>query len=553
MIETVPARIETKRWYVRFPRALPIGIFLLAAAVTAFSVMAIERAENQKTEAQLRQISSTIVSAMDRRANANSAYLRAAAALFTLTGSVTAEQFRALTEQLRDDASYRAADGMGWAPKLTGAEVGAFVDRQRAAGRPKYAVRPIPTEPGGPTVPVTYLQPDTERNRRAIGFDMFSSAVRRAAMNEAERNARPTATGKLVLAQEVAGTNAPGFIIFMPVFGHAGGERALKGFVYSPFKAADFLQSSLPPDLVGKIGLRLYDREQLLAEVPIARASGRSIAVPLTIANHAWTLQLDLARSFGLTSLSWLTLLFGLLVATLLLVLARLLTTQALEDSRALRWFEEQASIRASLTRELNHRVKNTLANVLSIVSLTRRRATDIDSFVESLSGRIRALSATHDLLTQSDWSTTPIRSVIEAELAPYAEGGVQLVGMRGPDVELAPNDALSLGLALHELATNASKYGVLTTLDGRVSVTWELVTPALARIEWVESGGPPVAGDRRRGFGTDLIEKIVAHELRNPVELDFAKDGVRCTLLIPVRRATEFTLRSTRPEANKA
>ena len=105
MIETVPAQIETKRWYVRFPRALPIGIFLLAAAVTAFSVMAIERAENQKTEAQLRQISSTIVSAMDRRANANSAYLRAAAALFTLTGSVTAEQFRALTEQLRDDAS----------------------------------------------------------------------------------------------------------------------------------------------------------------------------------------------------------------------------------------------------------------------------------------------------------------------------------------------------------------------------------------------------------------------------------------------------------------
>ena len=142
---------------------------------------------------------------------------------------------------------------------------------------------------------------------------------------------------------------------------------------------------------------------------------------------------------------------------------------------------------------------------------------------------------------------------MIEAELAPYAEGGVQLVGMRGPDVELAPNDALSLGLALHELATNASKYGALTTLDGRVSVTWELVTPALARIEWVESGGPPVAGDRRRGFGTDLIEKIVAHELRNPVELDFAKDGVRCTLLIPVRRATEFTLRSTRPEANKA
>ncbi len=551
MNTSVPARIERKRWYVRFPRTLPIGIFLLAAAVTAFSVIAIERAEAQKTDAQLRQMSSTISSAMERRANANSAYLRASAALFTLTGTVTADQFKALTDQIQDDVSYRAADGMGWAPSLSAGEVAGFIAGQRANGQAGFAIRPAPATNASRVVPVTFLQPESVRNRRAIGFDMHSSAVRRIAMAEAEHNARPTATGKLVLAQEAPGVNAAGFVIFMPVFRLAGGQRTLKGFVYSPFKASDFLRSSLPPELIGKIGVRVYDGEptpdRLLAEMPIDRASGRAVSVPLVIANHTWTLRLDLARTFGLTTLSWLTLLFGLMVATLLLLLARLLTIQALEDSAALAWFEEQASIRASLTRELNHRVKNTLANVLSIVSLTRRRAIDIDSFVDSLTGRVRALSATHDLLTQSDWGTTPIRAVIEAELAPYAEGGAQLVGMRGPDVELAPNDALSLGLALHELATNACKYGALTTLDGRVAVSWELVTPALARIEWSESGGPPVPVERRRGFGTDLIERIVAHELRNPVELDFDPRGVRCTLLIPVRRATEFALRSAK------
>ncbi|MFV4641069.1 HWE histidine kinase domain-containing protein, partial [Mycobacterium tuberculosis] len=96
--------------------------------------------------------------------------------------------------------------------------------------------------------------------------------------------------------------------------------------------------------------------------------------------------------------------------------------------------------------------------------ALTRRRSADIDSFVAGLVGRIRALSATHDLLTQSDWGTTPIRAVIAAELAPYVQEGLEqsdrAIDIRGPHVELAPNDALSLGLAIHELATNASKYG---------------------------------------------------------------------------------------------
>ncbi|MDZ7882738.1 MAG: HWE histidine kinase domain-containing protein [Mycobacterium sp.] len=112
------------------------------------------------------------------------------------------------------------------------------------------------------------------------------------------------------------------------------------------------------------------------------------------------------------------TLVFGLALASLLMLLARLLTQQAFEDQARLAFFEEQHSIRNSLTRELNHRVKNTLANVLSILSLTRRRASGLDDFADSLEGRIRALSATHDLLTVTDWGTTPIRAVIEAEVA---------------------------------------------------------------------------------------------------------------------------------------
>jgi len=233
-----------------------------------------------------------------------------------------------------------------------------------------------------------------------------------------------------------------------------------------------------------------------------------------------------------------------LTLASLLMLLARLLTQQAFEDQARLTFFEEQHSIRNSLTRELNHRVKNTLANVLSILALTRRRASNLDEFANSLEGRIRSLSATHDLLTGTDWGTTPLRSVIEAELQHFRAGGDYIISVDGPPVELAPNDALSFGLAIHELATNAAKYGALSVPEGRVSIYWTLIEDHIAEVEWREREGPEVIGERGRGFGTDLIEKIVAHELRHPVQLAFEREGVRCVMRVPVRRRRDFRIR---------
>ena len=194
--------------------------------------------------------------------------------------------------------------------------------------------------------------------------------------------------------------------------------------------------------------------------------------------------------------------------------------------------------------RELNHRVKNTLANVLSIMVLTKRRATDLDSFVESLSGRIRALSATHDVLTRSEWGDTYMGDVIDAEVSPYLGEADGQIALSGPEIHLAPSDALSFGLAVHELVTNAAKYGALSTPNGKVSIDWEMVAPDRARVHWQESGGPPVSPPKRRGFGSELIEKIVAHELRSEVDLRFAPEGVECTLTVPVRKAAPFRLR---------
>lgn len=524
-------------------------IFLLILAITIIGVVSIERAQREREQAQMSRVALAAASALERRASINASYLRAGAALFAMQPQVDGALFDRFVSELRLDADYLRAEGIGWAPVLStsaGAELAVTSD-----------VRPsLAEQPRSVVVPITFLQPETVRNRGAIGFDMYSDPTRRDAMDEAARSVRPTASGKVVLIQDES-AGGPGFLIYMPVFEAGSEPRRLRGFIYSPYNAGDFLASAR--ELVDLRGMRLalYDGEPSLATKlgaiagPDADAAdgdgeGAQVRQELRLANRPMVLRVTSLSSGSLTPISMIVLLFGLAVASLLMLVSRLLTKQIVEDHRALAWFAEQNSIRNSLTRELNHRVKNTLANVLSIVTLTRRRATTLDEFADGLDGRIRALSATHDLLTQSDWSTTPIGAVVAAELAPYTRSEDGALDMAGPPVELAPNDALSLGLALHELATNASKYGALSVAGGCVSVCWSLVEENLARIEWVERGGPEVLAKRPRGFGTDLIEKIVAHELRNPVELIFAPEGVRCTLQVPVRQPVDFVIRTT-------
>ncbi|MBA4765593.1 CHASE domain-containing protein [Qipengyuania huizhouensis] len=539
-----------------FPRAVPLVIFLLVAAVTVLSVFSIERGERVRASAELQRQAQLMVSAVERRAYSNSSFLRAGAALFGAQDEITADLFRQFVSELRLDADYRGAEGIGWAPAISSDQIERF-EQQLNRGKIGLAhVQPTLAEQyRQQLVPILYLQPDTLRNRRALGYDMYSEPTRRAAMDQATRTVRPTASGRVTLMQE-SGNDESGFLIYMPVFDGAGANRSLKGFVYSPFNASQFLDSAAELSTSGQASVRLYDidgdERLLMAETGGWSAEGETVEREIDLANRPMLLVVQSTRDAALSSLSMITLLFGLAVASLLLVVARLLTQQAQEDSRSLEWFAQQNSIRNSLTRELNHRVKNTLANVLSIVSLTRRRATSLDEFAEGIDNRIRALSATHDLLTQSEWGTTPVRSVISVELAPYTNERDHEVVTEGPEVELAPNDALSLGLAVHELATNAAKFGALSMPGGKVSITWELVNESLARIEWIESNGPKVNLPQKRGFGTDLIEKIVAHELRHPVELEFHPEGVRCTLLVPVREPSEFALRSNRRTATR-
>jgi NO-binding membrane sensor protein with MHYT domain/two-component sensor histidine kinase len=190
------------------------------------------------------------------------------------------------------------------------------------------------------------------------------------------------------------------------------------------------------------------------------------------------------------------------------------------------------------LINELNHRVKNTLATILAIASMTARRATSVEDFVSAFQARLIALSTTHNLLTAQGWEKAELQRLLEEEFRPYADEQVKL---EGPPVWIPAEQALALGLVLHELATNAAKYGALSTPDGCVQVAWTLQGENLT-IDWRERGGPRVTAPEQTGFGSRLIRTSVEGGLKGTLAVQYAPGGIE------IRMA--FTLQRSAPQA---
>jgi PAS domain S-box-containing protein len=183
------------------------------------------------------------------------------------------------------------------------------------------------------------------------------------------------------------------------------------------------------------------------------------------------------------------------------------------------------------LAREVDHRARNALAVVQSIVRLTR--ASGIEDYVVAVEGRIRALSRAHMLLSRSRWEGAHLRKLVEEELAPYRTGEAESVLATGPEVVLQPATAQALALALHELATNAAKYGALSAATGNVRLAWQLEPDTLV-LQWTETGGPPVESPCSEGYGTRVIAASIERQLGGRVSFDWRPEGLHCVLSLP-------------------
>ena len=195
---------------------------------------------------------------------------------------------------------------------------------------------------------------------------------------------------------------------------------------------------------------------------------------------------------------------------------------------------EEQQT---TLVAELNHRVKNILAVVQSVAWQTLSNSPSLAAFKDAFDGRLKAILLAHDILTQIRWGNVELERLVAQSLAPYCDPQRKTkVTWSGPPLSLPAKAVVPLAMVLHELSTNAAKYGAFAGKAGSLALTWQLLdNDSNVQLTWTERGGPPLTGDHRAGFGSKLISRVIAYDLHGQAELHFDAEGLRCVLSFPM------------------
>lgn len=539
------------------PRTLPALVLVIGMIASVAAAAEVHWLVQAKDRERFDNAVDQANAGIEQRMQAYVAILRAGAGLFhAFGGEVDRVQFAGFVDHLDLTHTFPGVQGIGFSRRISADGAGDLTAAMRSQGNLGFAI--TPDTPRDEIHTIVILEPMDARNAAAIGYDMFTEPVRRAAMAAARDAGDAVMSGKVELVQEITQDKQAGFLIYQPVYKDGitptrleERRRLLQGFVYAPFRADDLLRGIFSAQDNPRVHFAVYDGpiatsnllHQSFDGEPARRAAAARFSTHRTIetAGRTWTVAYFTRPEFELGSSRPFPLIFlgGGMLATLLVAAATWSQVRArlsAEHEVAAR-LQAEAQLRL-LVDELNHRVKNTLATVQSVAAQTLREGESPRQAREIFEARLLALSQTHDLLTRDNWRGASLAELVRVEIAPYERVGSGRVVTEGPVVWLAPSRALALGMALHELVTNAVKYGALSTPGGRVEIEWG-VSGADAgrrlRLCWEEIGGPPVAKPKRRGFGTRLITTGLKRQLHGDVELRFEPGGVRCVIDMPL------------------
>ncbi len=527
--------------------ALPAVIVAVGLIMTAAGGYQIEQARLANEQMRFNGVVDQANDAVAGRLETYGAVLRAGAGLFAASEDVGFAEFQAFAERIEVTRRYPGILGIGYSVRVEPGEAEALIARMHAEGMSDFKLQ----DPNGEIHAIIYLEPAELRNAVALGFNMHRFPVRREAMDRARDTGLPALSAKVERVQEVAQDKQPGFLLYEPVY--RGGavpatvaerREKLQGFVYAPFRASELLKSVLPSARRAGLDYAVYDGQPstatLLYHSPrtFVEEGGLAATRTLDIAGRTWTILYHTRDGYERGSeagLTWAFLGTGTLVTLLIGFITWRQVSARLAAEREIVARIAAEAHQKLLLDELNHRVKNTLATVQSIAAQSLRHGTDVNSVRDSFEARLVALSQAHNLLTRDNWRGASLAELLKTELVAYGGAEGERVAITGEEVWLAPSTAVALGMAFHELATNAVKYGALSGAEGRIDVSWTVVGPGRERqlrIVWIESGGPPVMKPERRGFGSRVIVGGLAHQLDGVVDLAFAETGVVCTIV---------------------
>lgn len=458
------------------------------------------------------------------------------------SGEVPRERFVSYYQSLANAGMLDSVQGLGYVQIVTPQNSDHVLNRIRKAYGPDHRIWPEANPANKMRTAVVLIEPENDSNLSAVGFDMYSDAIRADAMNKAIIARRSTQTAPVRLMQTKDDDLATGTLIGVYLEPSEQGESA--GFVYAPI-AMGTLFADLALTLDEGVALKVYDAE--VPELPLyqsdsfpeRRESGqRRRQHSVSLAERVWEFEVIDVNAAGLLGRNPLTLIaaFAVLVLATAVAFAVQGVAAAYRHARRLNDIQSQ-SLRDKdvMLQEMKHRVKNMLARVVAIARQASRHATTKEELVDSLTGRLQAMANAQDLLTRSVHEGASLRRLIDSEMTQISGGGEACASaIDGPDIYLDAQQTQAIGLTIHELATNTLKYGAGSTPDGRLEIRWTLENQVL-RIVWDEEVGFSIDPSVRAGFGTRLIDSCIRIELGGTVERIYRDHGLQIILTIPM------------------
>ncbi|MHA6287327.1 CHASE domain-containing protein [Maricaulis sp. CAU 1757] len=455
---------------------------------------------------------------IEKRIEGQVQVLYAVRALMSASERVDRHELLAFLDAIEAEERVPGMQGVGFALAID-AEADEPV---RSLVRERYGIDrgPWPETDQAIRFPIVYLEPDDERNRAALAYDMYSEPVRREAMDAAWASNLPAATDRVTLVQEIDEQVQAGFLIYLPLY-QLDNPSEIEGFVYAPFRARDLLEAALEGAdegrLVAVYSDQLGEDNQLFDS---GRSRSRSSEHEIQVAGRKWVLLLEpsYAGSGIWRGASLVALLAGVLLALLAAGLVQAMQSRFEATNRLAEERARRASEKDVLLGEMNHRLKNVIARILSVARMSARHATDVDSFMVALTGRLQALAVAQDSLTETRGREGNLDRLVRAEVEQIQDGESLQIEVGGTPVMLDDSQSQAIGLVVHELMTNSAKYGALAR-DGGIRITWQTDTDATGNrqviLTWEETGISLDADLQREGFGTRLARTMMEGQLR--------------------------------------
>lgn len=521
-----------------------VAAFLLTAILGSAVTYAVFGAEHSRAQAEFDSELTAAVALINERIGQDIAYLIATRAFFqALPEGLSRDSFARYVEDLGLSDSELGLQGLGFSQIIPpGSEPAVTAQMTRDYGNPP-GVWPQSSAPL--RTAIVLLEPEDARNQAALGFDMYSETIRRAAMDAAMRTDLPAATAPVTLVQEIDSKPQQGVLIYLYL--ESSEVDAPQGFVYSPVRMGDLFDAAFRRQPL-RFELRVWDNDA--PEPPLYQTAAFSAAddnahsastFTLEVAGRNWQFEARSTAPIMLLSAHVFTLITAMAMLILSFVTALAVQAQSAAVQRARDLNKAQAQMMREKDlhlREMSHRLKNSLTRVVAMARQAARGAGSKEDFVISMNMRLQAMASAQDMLTRSETGSTDLRALLSTELTQIGSMEEGFAELDGPRVQLDPRETQALGLSFHELATNALKYGAGAIEGARLAIHWTLDLQQdriFLHLFWNEITGVALAEPDRKGFGSQLLETCIRLELGGTLQRSFHDNGLTVEIWVPL------------------